>query len=318
MAENLPHSWEMSPRYRVLDSVVRCSHGEGEGAARWQLHLIKQPGWNYAFLWLRPLDETDDAGFVLQDSRFAQTRMFSAAETLAGLEGSFAHTLADDLLVRRFVLNTRGGLRQGNQRAHEIITVDRGGVAAWRRGLESNSTPFLWRLLKTPWSGADFIKIPAAQIWDELQKLLADPNGEAQFARAFSQLDPLARRARIQKPARGTLDQLNRLLRDVVLAAPQWDELTGELYLSVDEAGAARMWEIGRAAPDELETPDWVREHVRRLWDYFAPFDPSIADFLCVRGSDANSLFARAFAPSTHQRLEAQLRLRDWRERAGV
>jgi len=156
--------------------------------------------------------------------------------------------------------------------------------------------------------------MPAAQIWAELQFSLADSNGEAAFARQFARLNPLERIARVQHPARGTLGELNQLLRFILLASPQWDELEGEseLYLSVDSSGETRIWEFGRGIPSELETSDFMREYVLALWNYFQPFDHTIVKFLCVRKIGNRPLFARAFRPSAHQQLEAQLRLRDW------
>lgn len=72
------------------------------------------------------------------------------------------------------------------------------------------------------------------------------------------------------------------------------------------------MWEIGNGQPAEIEIPDFVSQNVRALWNCFQPFDPNIASFLCVQSSGEDRLFARAFRPSAHQQLEAQLRLRDW------
>ena len=302
----------MSPRYRILDSDVhRVTFA---GVTRWQFHLIKQPSWNYSFLWMRPHEFGDDAGFIAFSENFHRAHIFGGTKTLQLLEREIYQIIGADALARRFVLNTRGQLRAGNQRAHEIFTVRRDGVAACSHAAISDGTPFRWRNFKKPLTGAQFVQIPAAQIWAELQLLFADSQGEANFARQFARLNPTQRRERIQRTKRGALDELNRLLGDVVIASAQWNELGdgSELYLSLDKSGAPRMWEVGRGHSNELETPDFVRQNVRAVWNYFQPFDAKIAEFLCVRNSDENSLFARAFRPSAHEQLEAQLRLRAW------
>lgn len=83
MPDLLPHDWEMTPRYRILDSAVRRVTFAGQ--TPWQLHLIKQPSWNYSFLWLCPLERGDDAGFIALDERFNRERIFGARETLHAL-----------------------------------------------------------------------------------------------------------------------------------------------------------------------------------------------------------------------------------------
>lgn len=309
MPENLPRDWEMSPRYHVFDSAVRADQSE----TRWQLHLIKQPSWNYSFLWMRPLDSSDDAGFVLFDPRFSRTRFFTVYENLSDLEATVKRTLKNDLLVRRFVLNTRLGLRRGNQRAHEVLTVRRDGVADWERPRHNTRTLFRWRQMKTPIKSAKWLQMPAAQIWDELQNLLADPNSEANFARQFDYLDPTERAARIRRINRGALDELDHLLNDIVFASPQWNDLgeDSQLSLAIIGSGEVVMREFRRGLPPkDLEPPDFVRENVRALWDYFQPFDRDISNFLCVQSSGYNSLSAHAFRPSAHEQIEAHLRLR--------
>lgn len=312
MLQKLPHDWEMSPRYRVLDSEVHRVTFAGK--TRWQLHLIKQPSWKYSFLWMRPHESGDDAGFVAFSENFHREHIFSGHQKLQTLDREIYRIIGADAFARRFVLNTRGQLRAGNQRAHEILTVRRDGVAACSHAALSNGTPFIWRELKTPLSGAEFARIPAAHIWDELQNLFANPASEANFSRQFARQNTTQRRERIQRTKRGELEQINRLLHDIIIASPQWGELAAEseLYLAVDNSGVPRTWEVGCGNSPELETPDFVRVNVRALWTYFEPFDSTVARFLCVRNSDENSLFARTFRPSAHEQLEAQLRLRAW------
>lgn len=312
MPENLPHDWEMSPRYRIFDSAAH--RVRFAGIIRWQLHLIKQPSWDYAFVWLCPFDVADDAGFVAFDKNHQREYLFSANRTLQTLEPQIFPLASADALARRFVLNTRGQLRMGNQRAREFIIATRDGAATARAGANEQGTPFHWRKLRSPIKSAAWIQMPAAQIWAELQTLLADPDSEANFARQYAYLSPMQRRERIQQTQGGALDELNRLLYDIVLASPQWDDLheESELFLSLYNSGEVRMWDNGRGNPGELVTSAFVRENVRALWNYFRPFDRAIAKFLCVQSSGENSLCARAFRPSAHQQLEAQLRLRDW------
>ena len=220
MPSLLPHDWEMTPRYRILDSAMHRGN-----AGQWQLHLVKQPSWNYSFLWMRPLDVESDAGYIALDARFNRERIFGAKETLQSLDRQIGQIIGNTSLARRFILNTRGELRRGNQRAHEILTVTRDGVASWSKSGDGEGTAFRWRAENEALSGAEFIALPALRLWAELRDLLANPNGEAAFAREFARLNPEQRRARIQRPARGTLEELNALLRDILLASPQWDDL---------------------------------------------------------------------------------------------
>jgi len=142
MPDNLPHDWEMPPRFRILDSAVQCSHGD----RRWQLYRIKQPSWSYSFLWMRPLDFGADAGFI------GHAQIFGARETLQTVGKQIDSIIGRDALARRFVLNTRGQLRRDNQRAHDL-TVTRDGVAAWNSRKNHDETPFRWR--GNPLSGAE-------------------------------------------------------------------------------------------------------------------------------------------------------------------
>ena len=100
--------------------------------------MVKLPGWDYSFLWLHPLDVSSDAGFVALDKRFHRERIFGGTETLQTLDRS----IRDQGLARRFVFNTRGELRQGNRRAHEIMTVTRDGIAHWKDRDNHDNTPF--------------------------------------------------------------------------------------------------------------------------------------------------------------------------------
>ena len=164
-------------------------------------------------------------------------------------------------------------------------------------------------------TSAQFVALPAAQIWSELQPLLSAAQSEAAFARQFARIDTPERTARIQRPARGTLDELNRLLHQLRIATAPW-ELAGddELFLSLTQRDNARLWKVGQTNPVELDGPAAMLQGVLKLWDAFEPFDPTIANYLCVQSADAPSLFARAFRPSMHGQLEAQLRFRDWEQ----
>ena len=303
----------MTPRYRILDSAVRAV--SVVGANRWQLHLVKLPSWNYSFLWMRPLDVDSDAGFIVLDERFGRERIFGGTETLQTLGAPIDEIIGDDLLARRFVLNTRGELRQGNQRAHETLLVTRDGIARWGNRHASESAPFRWRASDSRLTGARFVALSAAQVWSELQTLLADAQSEAAFARGFAQMNSQERIQRVQRPARGNLDELNRLLHQLLLASAPW-EIAGdnELFLGLNQRDNALLWKVSQSNPVEIEVPAAMRNGVRKLWDYFEPFAPTVADYLCVQSTDTPSLFARAFRPSAHQQLEAQLRFRDWEQ----
>ena len=305
-----PQDWEMTPRYRLLDSAP-CALSCG-GANRWQLHLVKLPSWDYSFLWMRPLDVESDAGFVAFDKALNREWIFGR-ETLHGLAPQIAAVADKHLLARRFVLNTRGELRAGNQRAHEILIVTRDGIARWSNHDNSENTPFRWRPPSESLSGARFVALSAARVWSELQGLLADPDGEAAFARGFARLNSQQRDARIQRPRHGTLDELNRVLHQLLLATAPWESVgDDELFVSFTRRDDARLWKIGRNNPDEMDVPAAMREGVQRLWDRFEPFALIDANYLCAQSTDTPSIFARAHRPSAHERLEAQLQLRDW------
>ena len=311
-----PHDWEMTPRYRVLDSAewpLSCA-----GANRWQLHVVKLPSWDYSFLWMRPCDKESDAGFIAFDKRFDRQWIFGK-ESLQGLAPQIKAVADKYLLARRFVLNTRGELRAGNQRAHETLTVTRDGVARWDNRHNSENTPFRWRAPGASLTGARFVALPAAQVWSELRLLLANADSEAAFAREFARMDTQERHQRIQKPARGDLDELNRLLHQLLLVTAPWEIADDdELFVSFTRPDNARLWKISPANPTEIEVPAQMHDGVRKLWNYFEPFDTTIADYLCVQKTDTPSLFARAFRPSAHERLEAQLKMRDWIKINGV
>ena len=314
MPELLPHPWEMSPRYRILDSAVRAI--SCAGANQWQLHLVKLPSWNYLFLWMRPADIESDAGFVAFDKRLDRQWIFGP-ETLKSLAPQIEAVADKYLLARRFVFNTRGQLREGNQRAHEIMAVTRDGVARWDNRHNSENTPFRWLASGTRLTGARFVALPAAQVWSELQTLLADSQSEAAFARGFARLNPQERIQRIQRPARGTLDELNRLTHQLLLATAPWNGVNGdELFVNFSQRDKAQLWKVGAANPVKIAVPDAMRDGVCQLWDGFEPFDRTIADYLCVQSTDTPSLFARAHRPSAHEQLEAHLRFREWASHA--
>jgi len=315
-----PQPWEMPPHYAVLQgSIVRRQHRLGRQECEWETALIRIPACRRPILRLRPLAQENDAGFVAFYKQHYQTKHFEADTAPDVLRNALANVLDLGLFARHFFLNEHGELRQEGEVAREAVLVAPDGVAAWSMAAivqeVRDAALFPWRAAMKP---SDFARLPAQDVWRQLKQRLADPDGEAAFARQFAQWDDATRRARIQQPARGDITQIKLLLRDLLIASPVWEQTEGSgVGVTVYPSGVAEFYEDGENG-DCLETPRSFLEGVTRIWRHFEPYDPRVGAFKCVRQFSSTLLFLHSHRPSAHERLEAHFRFRTWLEESGT
>ena len=313
-----PQSWEMPPDFVMLEESASVVTREFDGEKLdWLVALIRLPP-NNEIKWARPLDNRFDAGFVvLGQGDYLYTDCISIGAPL-----SFSEDWEENEFARHFFLNQNNELRVGKEEASEAILVRPDGTATWTWLAQEmkieEETMFRWSEPLTP---AEFLHLPAAEVWERLQILLNDPDSEAQFARRFGAMSNKERTKLVFRSRRGPNYKLFPLLEAIARAEGVWDGVPEgkELHISLDATTQDDVLSYeGRFFLEKVSANASLLESVTRLREWFFPMRQEFARHLCVQqwlfwNGGPHHFFASVKPPTAHEKLEASVLWHQWK-----
>ena len=315
-----PKSWEMPPGFRVLEASASVISREfGGEMLEWVVALVKVPASASPILWVRPLDARFDAGFVAFETQFHQMQPVHASAKVSELRELFDTVWREKRLARHFFLGKNGQLRTAKRRAYEGVLVTLDGIAAWSLGHVStnvhDATLCHW---SQPVSIAEFVGLPALEVWQSLQTLLAEPESDAALARRFALLDHSERHKLAFDYTRLHRESMKPLLEALLLSSEIWEQVPTQSEL------VFKSWADGRAdiydAEDsgiihQVNVSEALNAQIQQVWQWSGAINPLAGRFPIAQWMEINSPVIQflILAPSAHEQLEAKLRWREWK-----
>jgi hypothetical protein len=257
-----------------------------------------------------------DAGFVQCSEDFTypvRTRYGHILEPLSLID-EFVDAWEKDKVARLFWINESGALRQAGEVACESLLVTASGTATWSY-YSSGSSAFSWSV---PLTSNEFAGFSALEIWERIQRLLEEQDGETDFARQFARFDSDAKRALIFKNLKhGDETDFKSVLEDILISHDVWDEArqSNELKLTLLSSDEVELTFENLYAVYGVDTPPSLLGAVERACQWFEPFDTKIVNRRCMRDwmrTDQGRFEVTAQRPNAHEKLEAHLRWQEW------
>ena len=284
----------------------------------WSVALVRLPS-KEELKWARPLDPRFDAGFiVLGQGDYLYTDCISI-----GAPQSFSEDWEENEFACHFFFNQYNELRVGKEEASGAILVRPDGTATWTwlaQEMEvEKETMFRWSEPLTP---AEFLYLPALEVWKRLQILLDDPDSEARFARRFGAMSNKERTKLVFRSRRGPNYKLFPLLEAIARAEGVWDRVPEgeELHISLDATTQDDVFSYqGQFFLEKVGANVSTLASVTQLREWFFPMRQEFARHLCVQqwlfwNGGPHHFFASIKRPTAHEQLEAALRWREWKE----
>ena len=320
-----PKSWEMPPGFRVLEGKATMNMPwppsvftrdfDGE-KLKWVVALVRLPS-NDEIKWARPLDNRFDAGFIaLGQGDYLYTDCISIGAPL-----SFSEDWEENEFARHFFLNQNNELRVGEEETSGAILVRPDGTATWTSLAQhmeiKKESMFRWG---EPLTAAQFLRLPAMEVWKRLQTLPKNPDSEAIFARRFGAMSNRERTKLVFRSRRGPNKEIVQLLEVIARAEGIWDEVPEgkELHIHLDAIAEDEVLGWSGFGTQFVSSDPSLLADVMQLREWFFPMRQEFARHLCVQqwlewNGGPHHLYAFIKPPTAHEQLEAALRWREWK-----
>ena len=320
-----PQSWEMPPGFVVLEESASVVTREFDGEKLdWLVALVEIPVWNRSIMWMRPLNERFDAGYIFFDSASYQPKAISPEIEPFALRASLSTAWRNQLLGRNFCLNENGMLLGEDETAHDSILFAPDGKGGWQlpfaeSGAAQRIAMFQWN---KSLSEAEFCRLSSAELSNRLRECLSEPQNDISFARQFALMNEQERQELVFEKSAYPKEEFENLLRIVALRQDVWDDIHdipdgADLRIdSSERSGHELYWDDGDGDDDEpVDESDEFFEDITLLRERFFPVNKELARHFCVRkwlqfyGPNYSITISR---PTIDEQLEAQLHWRDW------
>ena len=314
-----PQSWEMPPGARVLEESASVVAREFDGERlNWKVALVQIPNDSGAYMWVRPLDERFDSGFMPFGPTLHHIERVPARLGSAVLRKMFEDA-SDSHLARYIVLNENGEMRLENDVASDGLLVAPNGLAAWDSSLiDSNHCHALTFEWNDPMSSTDFIRLSTAQVWQRLQPLLRNLESPVNVARRFALMSSQERQKFALEEARISASEAKKLLQLLLVSQELWSELPqgSVLKLRTTEIENTFWFELN-SVDERVQVSAAMEADLNTFWNWFQPLKPELLNQFNLRdwmGFDLPRFHIEVSQPSSHEQLEAALRWRQWKE----
>lgn len=337
-------SWE-SPSWR--SELLKHARAQTSDYALQLARVPQEESWlgnqvavNSNWLFFRPLEDHEDAGFVVThpcSAPFIEDDLEVASfndDDPNLLRASFNTAFQQSHFARIFFLNEHEELRQLDAIAHYAVLVGASGWAQWIK-LNNKRTHvkwfaqtagFLWTDSPDP---ARFLMTPALQQWKQIAQQKADASSDCAFARRALDWPEEEMLSLLRHWSKGSYAELEAVLRAAILCQSNlWTGVTGyewaielnKLHIPWHRGSWARFDElqgVNRRAHVSRVAPDEMRDILRRVAPYF---EIDFNEELTTRHLEAarwayrfnESMIIQLEAPTAHEQLEAAFFWSEW------
>ena len=247
----------------------------------------------------------------------------------AATDSLIAETLRGGLFERQLVFDAGGRLIGAPAQAYAVLHITSMGETFWMTSRQNEPFRFVWRGVhfKHCFDEKWRLNTSDAQIEVEIGQMLADDTCDCAFAWKWLHLNQRERDKITYRVARGSLDEVEMLLRAVgVSGAPNWQDAPWRLSVNVGTgagtefyAGGAAEIARGSCLQNDAETRALTPIQTRlielvlchfELWRDWRAQTYTVVRELWIEDDCRWEIPLRA--PSMHEVVEARLLLRDW------